>query len=232
MPVTQFFIMETKTTVKCCFCPQLKTRLISIGSSETTKLLPADYRHNFDSSYAAVLVLFVFQNGKLSVLLTVRHDSISLHPGEVSLPGGGMEKVDTCVADTALREANEEVGLDSNCIQVLWISGPFQINRNKKPRSLYCVYGLIESDFEIEMDTNEVVDIFTAELDRFEDNNAEVFTWNGRITPCVYEKGVFSGKSFRVWGATYRICHHTQQMLSNFDLQPKDYVIPSEHAKL
>ncbi|KAG8047086.1 hypothetical protein GUJ93_ZPchr0008g13744 [Zizania palustris] len=69
---------------------------------------------------AAVLVcLFRGGDGELRVLLTKRSSALSTHSGEVALPGGKAEEGDANDAATALREAKEEIGLDSALVTVV-----------------------------------------------------------------------------------------------------------------
>jgi 8-oxo-dGTP pyrophosphatase MutT (NUDIX family) len=61
---------------------------------------------------AAVLVpLFLDADGEPSVVLTVRHDDLRRHAGEISFPGGRQDPEDADLCATALREAQEEIGL-------------------------------------------------------------------------------------------------------------------------
>ena len=60
---------------------------------------------------AAVLAPVVDRGGDPHVLFTKRAEHLSSHPGQMSFPGGGEESVDDDLVDTALREANEEIGL-------------------------------------------------------------------------------------------------------------------------
>jgi 8-oxo-dGTP pyrophosphatase MutT (NUDIX family) len=61
---------------------------------------------------AAVLVpLYEAGDGELRVVLTRRRADLSRHPGEISFPGGRRDPGDTTLTDTALREAEEEIGL-------------------------------------------------------------------------------------------------------------------------
>jgi len=61
---------------------------------------------------AAVLVpLYEGDGGELSVVLTKRRADLRRHAGEISFPGGRRDPEDATLADTALREAEEEIGL-------------------------------------------------------------------------------------------------------------------------
>jgi 8-oxo-dGTP pyrophosphatase MutT (NUDIX family) len=71
---------------------------------------------------AAVLVPLIRpagrSNGARSILFTKRADHLEDHPGQMSFPGGGHEPVDDDLLRTALREANEEVGLDPQAVNI------------------------------------------------------------------------------------------------------------------
>ncbi|MFB6280846.1 MAG: CoA pyrophosphatase [Haloferacaceae archaeon] len=60
---------------------------------------------------AAVLAPVIDRDGADHVLFTKRADHLGEHPGQMSFPGGGREPSDGAPADTALREAEEEIGL-------------------------------------------------------------------------------------------------------------------------
>lgn len=68
---------------------------------------------------ASVLVPLVIRDQGLQVLLTRRTDHLHDHAGQISFPGGRREPEDADAVDTALRETEEEVGLDRQHIEVL-----------------------------------------------------------------------------------------------------------------
>lgn len=67
---------------------------------------------------AAVLALII-QEPEPALLFTERAAGLSRHAGEVSFPGGLTEPADPDLAHTALREANEEIGLDQGAVSLL-----------------------------------------------------------------------------------------------------------------
>ena len=70
---------------------------------------------------AGVLILLVKgeDSDELNILFTKRSSDLSTHSGEVSFPGGMWEEIDSSLLDTALRESNEEIGLQIENVQNL-----------------------------------------------------------------------------------------------------------------
>ncbi len=68
---------------------------------------------------AAVLIGLGESPGGLSVLLTKRSSRLKHHPGQIAFPGGKRDAGDASLAATALREAEEEVGLDPAQVEIL-----------------------------------------------------------------------------------------------------------------
>lgn len=65
-----------------------------------------------------LLLLYPFQD-ELHLVLTLRPSNLNHHPGQVSLPGGGREEGDRSLEETALREAEEELGISLRDAEVL-----------------------------------------------------------------------------------------------------------------
>ncbi len=68
---------------------------------------------------SAVLCLLYPENGRLYMLLMKRMEDRTAHSGQVSFPGGRFEPEDVTMQGTALREAQEEVGIDPAVVDVL-----------------------------------------------------------------------------------------------------------------
>jgi 8-oxo-dGTP pyrophosphatase MutT (NUDIX family) len=68
---------------------------------------------------AAVLVPLFVKDGQLHVVLTLRRADLRRHAGEISFPGGRHEPPDRDLRETALREAEEEVGLPATEVEVV-----------------------------------------------------------------------------------------------------------------
>ena len=71
---------------------------------------------------AAVLVPIVDDGGPLRLILTRRTEGLSTHKGQVAFPGGGIDPGDAGPTTAALREAEEEIGLKAEAVEVLgWL---------------------------------------------------------------------------------------------------------------
>jgi 8-oxo-dGTP pyrophosphatase MutT (NUDIX family) len=85
-------------------------------------LSPAD-AHEMDAAGgridAAVLVPLYLDRGDLHAVFTKRREDLSHHPGEISFPGGRPDFPDEDLRQTALREAEEEIGLSPNEVELV-----------------------------------------------------------------------------------------------------------------
>jgi len=77
-------------------------------------------RSGFPPAREAATLLLVYPDaaGALTVPLTVRHADMREHPGEVSLPGGAVDRDDASPEAAALREAHEEVGVEPSLVRI------------------------------------------------------------------------------------------------------------------
>ncbi len=76
---------------------------------------------------ATLLLVYPAADGALTVPLTVRHADLRAHAGEVSLPGGAVDRADPSPEATALREAHEEVGVEPSLVRIVGALDPVWI---------------------------------------------------------------------------------------------------------
>jgi 8-oxo-dGTP pyrophosphatase MutT (NUDIX family) len=105
---------------------------------------------------AAVLVPIVAHAGEATVLLTRRADAMRKHSGQVAFPGGRSDPGETPWT-TALREAEEEVGLDPARVSVLGLSTPYETVTGYQ---ITPVIGFVSPGFEPRPNPAEVADVF------------------------------------------------------------------------
>jgi 8-oxo-dGTP pyrophosphatase MutT (NUDIX family) len=146
---------------------------------------------------AAVLVP-VTDRPEPGVILTRRTDSLKRHAGQVAFPGGRVDDTDADLVAAALREAQEEIGLDPALVQVV---GPADCYRTVTGFQVTPIIGVVPYDVTYEKRQAEVAEIFEAPLSFLLDtaNHVEASVeWQGRERH-YYE--ILWG-DFRIWGAT------------------------------
>src|SRR6266850_3073361 len=111
---------------------------------------------------AAVLVPIVAHPEGLTVLFTQRTVHLKAHSGQVSFPGGRAEPGDPSIEFTALREAEEEIGLPARRVEVLARLPEYFTRTGFRVTP---VVGLIQPPLELVPDAREVDEVFEVPLD-------------------------------------------------------------------
>ncbi len=110
---------------------------------------------------AAVLVPLVDRTEGATVIFTQRTAHLTAHAGQISFPGGRRESSDRTPEDTALRETEEEIGLDRDHIEVL---GRLDTYVTRTGFRVTPVVGLVRPPFRLCPDPTEVEEIFEVPL--------------------------------------------------------------------
>ena len=110
---------------------------------------------------AAVLVPLVQRAGGLQVLLTRRTDHLRDHAGQISFPGGRSELEDEGPTGTALREAEEEIGLSHDRVQII---GQMPVYTTVTGFVVTPVVALVQPPFDLVLDSFEVAEAFEVPL--------------------------------------------------------------------
>ncbi len=105
---------------------------------------------------AAVLIALIEREAGYTVLLTRRADTLRSHTGQVALPGGRIDPGENPVA-CALREAQEEVGLDPERVTLAGLSTRY---RTMTGYAITPVVGFVTPPLEVTPNPHEVADIF------------------------------------------------------------------------
>jgi 8-oxo-dGTP pyrophosphatase MutT (NUDIX family) len=152
---------------------------------------------------AAVLLPLFVQEGEISLAFIRRATTLRSHSGEIAFPGGSVDPVDTSPVMTALREAQEEIGLAPSRVEVLGLLPPvFTVVSNFL---ITPVVSFLPQGFgELHLQTSEVQELLFAPLQRLSDPtilHTEPWT-RGNRTRLVY---FYDYGSYRIWGATGRI---------------------------
>jgi 8-oxo-dGTP pyrophosphatase MutT (NUDIX family) len=116
------------------------------------------------AKHAGVLVpLYLDADGAVHAVFTRRHDDLRRHPGEVSFPGGRRDPEDADLAATALREAEEEIGLPRDAVEIAGALQPtptFVTNY-----AIYPFVGLIEPGLAWAVAHDEVAEVLELPLE-------------------------------------------------------------------
>jgi 8-oxo-dGTP pyrophosphatase MutT (NUDIX family) len=110
---------------------------------------------------ASVLFPIVLREAGPAVLLTQRTEHLRDHPGQISFPGGRVEADDTSPAHTALREAQEEIGLSAAHIEIIGYLPEYRTGTGFRVTP---VVALVRPPFELRPDPVEVAGIFEVPL--------------------------------------------------------------------
>jgi len=156
--------------------------------------LPKDKKLNA----AAVLVPIVEHSVGPTVLLTQRTKHLRSHPGQVSFPGGRVEKEDKGPVDTALRETEEEIGLHRSKVEIM---GALDVYETGTGFVITPIVGIVTPGFKLELDSFEVAEAFEVPLDFFLDpanHTMDSAEWQG-ATRHYYDMPY---EGYRIWGAT------------------------------
>lgn len=158
---------------------------------------------------SSVLLLFYLKNGQLHLPLIKRTTGNTNHSGQISLPGGKYEESDANRTITAVRETNEELGVDCKKIKILGFLTELYIpvsNFMVLPVLGYCEK---RPDFKLnEFEVEEIIEMPVAQLFA-EDNISEfIIEKNGFKIHAPY----FPANEHKVWGATAMILSELREI--------------------
>lgn len=147
------------------------------------------------------------------VVLTVRSENLRSHAGQISLPGGSREAGDRDPAATALREAEEEIGLSPEQVEVIGRLGPMDLPSGFRVTP---VVGLIPPGLEFTPCPREVADIFQPPLTLILDPQAYI---RGSYLHTGKKRSTLElpWKNYRIWGATAAILHRLAALCAGAD---------------
>ncbi|GAC1334349.1 MAG: CoA pyrophosphatase [Candidatus Dormibacteria bacterium] len=113
---------------------------------------------------AGVLVLFYLRAERLHLLLFRRTEKVPTHKGQVAFPGGSREAADVSLEETAMREAREELGVDTDRVVRLGPLKPFETFVSNFVVSPFCGW-LVDPDPLFTAQPFEVEDVLEVAVD-------------------------------------------------------------------
>ncbi|KAM9191831.1 peroxisomal coenzyme A diphosphatase NUDT7 [Dugong dugon] len=144
--------------------PSVRNSLINDAKARLKKHDVGTRFSHLLSNKCSVLLPLLIKEGKFHLLFTLRSEKLRRSPGEVCFPGGKCEPADVDEVATALREAQEEVGLRPHQVEVVCRLVPHIFD---KEILITPVVGFIDQDFQAKPNPDEVKDVFLAPLDYF-----------------------------------------------------------------
>ncbi|GAB3574533.1 CoA pyrophosphatase [Spirosoma luteolum] len=148
---------------------------------------------------SAVLLCFYPYQHSIYVPLILRPQYDGVHAGQMAFPGGRMERIDENLTRTALREAQEEVGIRVSDVKVLGLLTELFI----PPSNFYVqpVVGILPYRPDFYPDPREVDDIVEVDLDQLIDRTI-IGTNQIEVRGMLVEAPYYQIQNHRVWGAT------------------------------
>jgi 8-oxo-dGTP pyrophosphatase MutT (NUDIX family)/GNAT superfamily N-acetyltransferase len=153
---------------------------------------------------AVLVLLFPDAEGQARVLLTARASNVGAHAGEISFPGGSADAGDKDPIATAIREAQEEVGLDPVACGLRVTGGLEVFALTVSGFRITPVVALAERRPEYQASPGEVARIIEAPVEAFLPD-APVELEERTIRQRLIRYGVYPVAGERVWGATARM---------------------------
>lgn len=165
---------------------------------------------------AAVLVPIIEKDNNPCVILTKRSNNLRKHSGQISFPGGKVDKVDENVYSTALRETEEEIGIHQDSISVHGLLDDFATPYFSAVTPVLATikssnYIISEAEIEeiIEVPLNELMDpqIYHSELWQRDGitHTIHFFLWHDSI----------AHKTYNIWGATAGVLHKVLNIIGS-----------------
>jgi 8-oxo-dGTP pyrophosphatase MutT (NUDIX family) len=149
---------------------------------------------------AAVLVPLYIQDDELHAVFTERRKDLRRHAGEVSFPGGRQDEGEAELITTALREAEEEIGLPRDAVEIVGALKPTPTIATGY--SIYPFVGVIEPGLQWTLSAREVAQVLELPL-----RDVQVGYKRQRLVrrgiPILTDTYVVDGHL--IWGATARI---------------------------
>ena len=171
------------------------------GDDRTASAWPPPPGPELGLTPAAVLVPLVTHEQGMTAIFTQRTEHLADHAGQISFPGGRVERGDSDAVGTALREAREEIGLVPDRVDVVGRLGTFDTSTGF---SVTPVVGLVAPPLALTLDAFEVAEAFEVPLGFLLDranHRRERRMHEGRRR----EYHVLDYQGRVIWGATARM---------------------------
>ena len=162
-------------------------------------------------SHAAVLVPLFQKEGDCHLLFTKRSEQVKYHKGEISFPGGVVDEEDKELINTALREADEEIGLKESDVQIIGLLDDIVTITEFIVTPIVGLFTYPYSFKVSEVEIAELIEVPLASLLE-EDCFSEREIFRGGQNEIVY---AYQYGKHIIWGATARILKQFLDLISS-----------------
>ena len=162
---------------------------------------------------AGVLLPLLEEGGVWKVLFTKRTDNVEHHKGQISFPGGAVDKGDTSIEETVLRETYEEIGLSEKDIEILG-----RIDDALTVASNYVIHplvGMVTSMDDLAINRAEVKRVITVPLSLFHGTDSEKRRYPVKYDGVTYETPAYKYCEHTIWGATAGIMENFMEIIGD-----------------
>ena len=164
-----------------------------------------------NSTASAVLILLYLEDNEIHFFLTKRSNELEHHKGQISLPGGTQEENEE-LTHTALRETQEEIGINKTSISIIGSMTPLFV-----PVTGFMIHpfiGYSSNKLEPTPDPSEVEAIFSVNIsDLLNETNQTIEKRN--IRGYDVEVPYFKLNNYEVWGATSMILSEFRDLIKS-----------------
>ena len=177
--------------------------------TSTTQVSPKNPLHKSHRK-AAVLIALVERENGLHVIFTERALHLRHHPGQVSFPGGKHEQFDDNLQQTALRETDEEIGIEAHLVEMVGQLPPLNTTSGFE---VFPFIAFVDNKFNLTIDSQEVRSVFEVPLSfLLDDGNFHrqhlIANKKRHFTYCI------AYQNHLIWGATAQMLKNLQQMIN------------------
>ncbi len=155
---------------------------------------------NYFPKKSAVLILLYPHGNSINTILIQRPVYEGVHSGQIAFPGGKFEENDRILENTALREANEEIGINTNNIKLIGNLTDVYISPSNflvKP-----FVGFVPEISELKADSYEVSQIIHSDLFSLNNENIKGIKTIEHSNGFKIKTPYYEVEGFTVWGAT------------------------------
>jgi 8-oxo-dGTP pyrophosphatase MutT (NUDIX family) len=160
---------------------------------------------------AAVLMLLYPKNNKTHLVLIERNSYLGVHSSQIAFPGGKVEVNDPSAAFTALRETQEEIGVEMNKVTIVKAFTEVYI-----PPSNFMVFpflGYVNEELQFNPEPREVASVIELSIENFLDERLVVTKEMNTSYSNSIRVPAFKIKEYYVWGATAMILSEVKEVL-------------------